>query len=260
MSTFRDEAALLPDAEGVRIIPVTTLPEIAPGESLAPLLCDSLAPLARPGDVAIVTHKIVSKAEGRVVELSSVEPSPLAVEFGSAWSKDPRQVEVVLRESKRVVRMVRGLIIAETRHGFICANAGVDLSNAGATDRAILLPVDPDASARRLHEALSRHLGFSVPVVISDSFGRPWRNGIVNIAIGVAGLSPVLDYRGQHDPHGYLLSASIMATADTLASAAELVMGKVAARPVALVRGYPYQPGPGSAQDLIMDPSRDLFP
>ena len=237
------------------------LPEVRPGDDLVMLILAAIerGPALQPGDIMVVTHKIVSKAEGKLVDLRTVTPSAESRAFAEAWSKDPRQVELVRREARRIVRQERGIIIAETRHGFICANAGIDVSNVPGHDTACLLPDDPDASAAHLHAALSTRLGFDLPVIVSDSFGRPWRTGIVNVAIGVAGLEPLADYRGQTDPHGHLLVASVLATADELAAAAELVMGKVDGNPVAIIRGYAYTRGQGRGQDLIMDPARDLF-
>ena len=237
------------------------IPEVRPGDDLAALILAAVSdaqPL-QPGDILIVTHKIVSKAEGALVDLTSVQPSAEAARFAAAWGKDARQVEVVLREAARIVRMERGIIIAETRHGFVCANAGVDISNVPGHDVVCLLPADPDASAARLHAALSERLGFHLPVIISDTFGRPWRNGLVNVAIGVAGMLPLADYRGQPDTHGYIMRASVLAVADELAAAAELVMGKVEAGPVAVIRGYAYTPGEGSSRQLIMEAERNLF-
>lgn len=246
----------------LQIFGIHGIGEVRAGDDLSSLIERGLRASAvqlQPGDILVVTHKIVSKAEGRSVDLRTVEPSPLAQQWGTRWGKDPRQVEVVLREAARIVRMDRGLIIAQTHHGFVCANAGVDASNVGADETVLLLPRDPDASARRLYEALRAALGFAVPVIISDSWGRPWRDGVINVAIGVAGMQPLADYRGQRDPYGYQLSASVMAIADELAAAAELVMGKLDQRPVAVVRGYAYQPGTGTAQQLVMPPERDLF-
>jgi coenzyme F420-0:L-glutamate ligase/coenzyme F420-1:gamma-L-glutamate ligase len=251
----------------IRIIGIDGLPEVAPGEDLASLIGDSIAASGErlhPGDIVVVTHKIVSKAEGRVLDLRTITPSSLATEFGERWEKDPRKIEIVLREARRIVRMQQGLIIAETAHGFVCANAGVDASNA-SPDAVVLLPSDPDATAANLREVLGRRFaladGGDLAVIISDSFGRPWRNGIVNVAIGVSGMAPLVDYRGQTDAAGYELSASILAVADEVASAAELVMHKLAERPVAIVRGYraPLPGEPGSGRDLIMAPERDLF-
>jgi coenzyme F420-0:L-glutamate ligase/coenzyme F420-1:gamma-L-glutamate ligase len=212
--------------------------------------------------VLVVTHKVVAKAEGRLVDLRQIEPSALAIHFAADFAKDPRQVEVVLRETQRVVRMARGILISETRHGFVCANAGVDASNVPGEGMVCLLPEDPDASARDLRAAFVERLGVEVAVVVSDTFGRPWRNGLTNVAIGVAGMDPFADYRGQPDPYGYMLAATRLAIADELASAAELVMGKMDMRPVALIRGYEYRrPTPGSeaGRDIVMDPEKDLF-
>jgi coenzyme F420-0:L-glutamate ligase / coenzyme F420-1:gamma-L-glutamate ligase len=251
----------------IRIIGIDGLPEVAPGDDLASLVADGVASSGerlQPGDIVVVTHKIVSKAEGQVVDLRTVTPSALATEFGERWEKDPRKIEIVLREARRIVRMQNGLIIAETVHGFVCANAGVDASNA-LPDTVVLLPKEPDASAANLREALRGRFelvdGDALAVIVSDSFGRPWRNGIVNVAIGVSGMAPLVDYRGQMDAAGYELSASILAVADELASAAELVMHKLAERPVAIVRGYraPLPADHGSGRDLILPPERDLF-
>jgi coenzyme F420-0:L-glutamate ligase/coenzyme F420-1:gamma-L-glutamate ligase len=239
------------------------LPEVRPGDDLARLIGDAIEASGlglAEGDILVVTHKIVSKAEGRLVRLTEVEPSVLAVEIGERFGKDPRQVEVVLRESRRIVRMDRGVIVSETAHGFVCANAGVDASNV-APETVCLLPVDPDASAATLRESLTARFGVAPGVVVSDSFGRPWRVGIVNVAIGVAGLPPLADYRGQTDAAGYELHVSVLAIADELAAAAELVMNKLDARPVVLVRGYhpPVDAPPGTGRDLILNPARDLF-
>ncbi len=236
------------------------MPEVRPGDDLNEAILNSAGNDLRDGDILIVTHKVISKAEGRLVALADVEPSPFARDFAARNGKDARQVEVVLRESKRIVRMVGGLIIAETRHGFICANAGVDASNVPGNDTVCLLPEDPDASARRILAAVKDRLGLSrVAVIATDSFGRPWRAGITNIAVGVAGISPLTDYRGGKDPHGYDLEASVLAVADELAAASELVMNKVDAVPAAIVRGYPFKAAEGSATELVMPPERDLF-
>jgi coenzyme F420-0:L-glutamate ligase / coenzyme F420-1:gamma-L-glutamate ligase len=193
------------------------------------------------------------------VDLGTVEPSALAKGYAARWGKDPRQIEVVLRESRRVVRMDRGIVISETHHGFVCANAGVDASNVPGEDTVCLLPADPDASAARLRQALARRLGVEAPVVVSDSFGRAWRFGITDIAIGVSGMHPLADYRGRKDPHGFPLEASVLAIADELAAAAELVMGKTDGVPLAIVRGYAYERGDGTGRDLLMPPERDMF-
>ena len=248
----------------LQILPVGDIPEVHPGDDLAALIIRAAGDeMIEDGDVVVVTHKIVSKAEGRLVDLATVEPSALAKDFAARYDKDPRQIEVVLRESKRIVRMDRGIIISETHHGFVCANAGVDASNIPGDETVCLLPVDPDASARRLRDALASGIGadlaVNLAVIISDSFGRPWRQGIIDVAIGVAGMEPLADYRGERDQHGLLLGASVLAVADELASAAELVMGKTGGIPVAVVRNYPYERGPGTGRDLLMEPERNLF-
>jgi coenzyme F420-0:L-glutamate ligase / coenzyme F420-1:gamma-L-glutamate ligase len=245
--------------KGIELIPVEGFPEVRPGDDLEALVADAVGETLRPGDVLVVTHKVMSKAEGRLVHLAAVEPSALAKEYAARWGKDPRQIEVVFRESRRIVRMDRGVVISETRHGFVCANAGVDASNVPGEDTVCLLPIDPDRSAARLREALRRRLGVEVPVVVSDSFGRAWRFGITDVAIGVSGMDPLADYRGQSDPHGYPMEASVLAVADELAAAAELVMGKTDGVPVAIVRGYEYPRGEGTGEDLLMPPERDMF-
>lgn len=250
----------------VVILPVTGIPELHPGDDLHPILIESISGSVgelQDGDVVVVTHKVVSKAEGALVDLATIEPTAFATKWADAWGKDSRQVEVVLQQAKRIVRMHNGLIVAETEHGFICANAGVDASNADV-DTVVLLPTDPDGSAAAIRTALMQrffpdqpetHLG----VVITDSFGRPWRNGIVNVAIGVAGISPLNDYRGQHDPAGYELRATVLAVADELASAAELVMHKTHRVPVAVIRNYEWSGEDGSGSDLVMPEERNLF-
>lgn len=253
------------DIGRVTIIPVDGLPEIEPGDPVEAMIAERIAAVAggiEPNDIVIVTHKIISKAEGQLVELAKVEPSALATSIATEYDKDPRHVEVVLRESRRIVRMDRGHIISETRHGFICANAGVDGSNI-AQGTVSLLPEDPDASAARIRKRLIAGLDGSadVGVVVTDSFGRPWRNGIVNVAIGVSGVPALADYRGEYDAAGHELRSTVLAVADELASAAELVMHKVSGIPVAIIRGYAWQREgrPGSGADLVMPPERDLF-
>jgi coenzyme F420-0:L-glutamate ligase/coenzyme F420-1:gamma-L-glutamate ligase len=244
---------------GLEILPVGGIPEVQPGDDLTELIVRAAGQDLRAGDVLVVTHKIVSKAEGRLVDLRTVEPSALAKGFAARYEKDPRQIEVVLRESRRIVRMDRGLIISETHHGFVCANAGVDASNVPGDGVVCLLPVDPDASAAGLRATLWARTGSDLAVIVSDSFGRTWREGITNVAIGVAGMNPLADYRGETDPHGFPLAASVLAIADELAAAAELVMGKTEGVPVAIIRNYAYKPAPGTAHDLLMEPERDLF-
>jgi coenzyme F420-0:L-glutamate ligase/coenzyme F420-1:gamma-L-glutamate ligase len=246
----------------IRVVGLDGIPEVTPGDDLVDVIAGALAASGealQAGDILVVTHKIVSKSEGRLVDLDTIEPSPFASDYSERYGKDARQVEVVLRESDRIVRMGHGVMICETRHGFICANAAVDASNVPGDHIVCLLPIDPDASARRIRDGLSARFGVAPAIIISDSFGRPWRKGIVNVAIGVAGMSPFADYRGQTDPYGYDLRVSVMAVADELAATAELLAGKTDARPVALIRGYHYTEGDGSAADLVMDPERDLF-
>ena len=209
--------------------------------------------------MVVVTQKVVSKAEGRLVALADVTPSPQAQELAARLDKDPRLVELVLRESRRIVRAERGVLITETRHGFVCANAGVDASNVAGEGYVSLLPEDPDASAEGIRRRIKDLCGAEVAVIVSDTFGRPWREGHVNVAIGVAGMSPFADYVGQTDPYGYELRVTTIAVADELAAAAELVMGKLERVPAAIVRGYRYRPGPGRATDMVRPPERDLF-
>jgi len=245
--------------KGIEVLGLENFPEVRPGDDLNCMISGAVARDLRPHDVLVVTHKIVSKAEGRLVDLCTVEPSTLAKGYAARYGKDPRQIEVVLRESRRIVRMDRGIIISETHHGFVCANAGVDASNVPGDDTVCLLPLDPDASAARLGDVLAEDPGVEVAVVISDSFGRAWRHGITDVAIGVAGMDPVADYRGLPDPHGYPMEASVLAVADELAAAAELVMGKTDGIPLTIVRGYSYSPASGSGKDLLMPPERDMF-
>lgn len=253
----------------LHVIPIDGIPEIRPGDDLGALIGNAITGAIgslQDGDIVAVTQKVVSKAEGKLIDLRDVAPSTLAQRIATDWDKDARQVEVVLRESVRIVRMVRGLIIAQTKHGFICANAGVDASNV-ASDTVCLLPDDADASAEAIRQGLvSRFFGKSagsspLGVIVTDSFGRPWRSGIVNVAIGVAGMAPLADYRGQYDAAGYELRATVLAVADELASAAELVMHKLAARPVAVIRGFDAQTlgEPGTSRDLVMAEERNLF-
>lgn len=244
------------------------LAEVRPGDDLGLMVAEawralstedaSLAP--QPGDVIVVTQKVVSKAEGRVVDLAGVEPRREAVEWARQWHKDARQVEVVLRESAQIVRMEHGVIISRTRHGFVCANAGVDASNVGHGDVVTLLPEDPDRSAAGLRQAILEELGVDVGVVVSDSFGRPWRLGITDVALGAAGFAPLADLRGGLDTEGREMKATVVAVADQLASTAELASGKTSRRPVVLIRGVELPPGPGSVvKDMVMPVEQDLF-
>jgi coenzyme F420-0:L-glutamate ligase/coenzyme F420-1:gamma-L-glutamate ligase len=245
----------------VLVIGVPGVPEIQPGADLGTLIASAVrnAGLSlAAGDVLAVTHKIVSKAEGRVVRLADVHPSQLARRWGAAAGKDPRLIELALAESTRIVRMTRDVLITETKHGFICANSGVDASNV-AHGEAVLLPAAPDLSAARIREGISKSFGVDIGVVITDTFGRPWREGQVNVAIGVAGLRPLTDYRGQADVFGRVMQASVIAIADEIASAAELVMGKIATIPVAIVRGTGAVTGTGTGRELLRAAAEDLF-
>ncbi len=246
----------------VSISGVEGLPEITEGADLAAMIDEATRARGEPlagGDVVVVTSKIVSKSEGRAVDLETVTPSLFARQFAERWEKEPGVVELVLREAKRVVRQVGPVLITETRHGFVCANSGVDQSSSGAKGRVVLLPVDPDASARGLR-ARFRELGHDVAVIVSDTFGRPWREAQVDVAIGIAGLNPVISYVGQHDPHGHEFLVQAVCRADELASAGELVKGNLSRVPVAIIRGYPWEPDEtASMTDIIREAERDLF-
>jgi coenzyme F420-0:L-glutamate ligase / coenzyme F420-1:gamma-L-glutamate ligase len=211
------------------------------------------------GDIVVVAQKIVSKAEGRVVSLRNIKPSALARGMARAMRKDPRHVEVILRETKRVVRRRGPHLIVETRHGLVCANAGVDKSNVEGEDLVTLLPKDVDRSARRIREQIMERTGKNVSVIVSDTFGRPWRIGQTNVAIGLSGMRPWVDYRGTRDKFGYELSVTRIAVVDELAGAAELVMRKVDGVPVVIIRGYSHPRGRGSARQLIRPAKQDLF-
>jgi coenzyme F420-0:L-glutamate ligase / coenzyme F420-1:gamma-L-glutamate ligase len=230
------------------------LPEVREGEDVAALIAAAVQ--LEGGDVVVVAHKVVSKAEGRVVRLDEVEPSPQARDL--AAGEDPRRLEVILGESARLVRTRPPLVIAETRHGFVCASAGVDASNAPEPEAVVLLPEDPDGSAARLRDRLLELTGADVAVIVSDSFGRAWRQGTTDVAIGCAGVKPLLDLHGERDPAGYELHATVIAVADELAGAAELVRGKLDGVPAAVVRGFEGR-GEGTARGLVMPPERDLF-
>lgn len=246
-----------------RVIGVTGLPMVQAGDDLAAQIVDAAAAQGTPiaaGDVVVVTQRIVSKAEGRVVPLDTFSPSPFALAYAARWEKDARVVEAVLQESKRIIRQVGPVLITETHHGFKCANSGVDASNVGGEGLVCLLPVDPDASCRRIREGICNRTGVEVGVVMSDTFGRPWRLGQTNIAIGVAGMLPMRDYVGKTDLDGHVLRVTMICDADEITGAAEMVMGKLDAVPAAIVRGFPYQPGEGSAQEIVRGQALDLFP
>jgi coenzyme F420-0:L-glutamate ligase/coenzyme F420-1:gamma-L-glutamate ligase len=250
----------------LRIIPITGIGNISPGTDLGLVIFEALQAQQlelQQGDILVVTQKIVSKAEGNIVNLDEVRASAFARTLALESKKDAPYIEAVLRESRRIVRMDHGVLICETKHGFICANAGVDESNVNGAREITLLPVDPDHSAQQLRTRLQDLSGetstFDTAIIISDTWGRPWRTGQVNVAIGIAGMEAIVDYRGQYDPYGYELHASVLAVADELASAGELVMGKIDRIPVALIRGYSYLSGTGSAKTLLRDPATDMF-
>jgi coenzyme F420-0:L-glutamate ligase / coenzyme F420-1:gamma-L-glutamate ligase len=251
---------------GVEVLALEGIPEIRPGDDLPAAILAALeatpgATPLRSDDVLVVTQKVVSKAEGAIVDLTTVEPRPELIEWSKRWDRDPRQLEVVVREARRVVRMEHGVLITVTPQGFVCANGGVDASNVGPASGSIvtLLPRDSDASAAGIRAAVRGRHGIDVPVIVSDSFGRPWRWGIVDVAIGVSGLAPLEDLRGTPDHDGRVMKSTIRAVADELASAAELGFGKIAGRPVALVRGATFTRAEGSIRDVLMPESFDLF-
>ena len=243
----------------IRVIPLEGIPEVEEGDDLVALLAEAAERFGglEDADVLVVAQKVVSKAEGRIVRLDEVEASARAVELTDE-GRDPRHTEVILRESKHVVRVRPPLIIAETSHGFIAASAGVDASNAKGEDTVVLLPLDPDASAAGIRAGLRERTGRDVGVIVSDSFGRPFRQGTVEVALGVAGLVALLDLRGTRDSAGYQLHATQIAVVDELAAAAELVMGKVKGIPAAVVRGVDFR-GAGSGRDVLIPEERDLF-
>ena len=248
-----------------RFIGVAGLPEVTKGSDLAEMILNASDAQETPlehGDIVVVTQKIVSKAEGRAVDLTSIDPSDFAREFAVGAGRDPRLVELVLRESVEIVRKdpERGILITETRHGFVCANSGIDSSNVVGDETVTLLPEDPDRSARQMLEGLKRGKGLAqLAVIITDTFGRAWREGHVNFAIGVAGMDPFLDYRGQPDAQSKVMAVTRIAVADEVAAASELVMGKVDRVPVAIARGIRYVPGDGSARELARERTYDLF-
>lgn len=244
-----------------RVFAIGGMPEVRDGDDLPGLIADALEAQGTPlesGDVLVVTQKIVSKAEGRVVQLDTVAAGDFAKEWAEAWERDARAVELVLRESKRIVRMTNGLILSETKHGWVCANAGIDQSNV-SEGAVCLLPVDPSASAAAIRRGLAARGQTDVPVIISDTFGRPWRNGLTNVAIGVSGMQPIYSYIGQTDAAGYDLRVTEMCWADELASAAEPVMNKLDAVPAAVVRGLDVPLEEGDHQPMIRDAAQDLF-
>jgi len=245
----------------ITVIPLTGIPEVKSGDDAARLIADAALDGAglESGDVLVVTQKIVSKAEGRVIALDTVTPSAEAERLAAETEKDPRLVELILRESNGIVRQRGPVLITETKHGFVCANAGIDASNVGPEGTVCLLPEDPDRSAREIRDAVRQATGADVAVIISDTFGRAWREGHTNVAIGLAGILPFVDYVGQSDSFGYELRVSTLCVADELAAAAELVQNKLDGVPVTIVRGYDYPRGEGSARDIVRARENDLF-
>lgn len=246
-----------------RVIGVTGIPLVQKDDDVAQQIFDAAAAQGTPiedGDIIVITQRIISKAEGRVVPLDDFEPSPFALDYADRMEKDPRLVEAVLRESTRVIRQVGGVLITETRHGFKCANAGIDGSNVGGEDLVSLLPVDPDASCEGVRVAARERLGIEVAVVMTDTFGRPWRHGQTNIAIGIAGMLPMRDYVGTPDMDGQELRVTLICVADEVAGASEMVMGKVDAIPAAILRGYDYERGEGRCDEIVREMELDLFP
>jgi coenzyme F420-0:L-glutamate ligase/coenzyme F420-1:gamma-L-glutamate ligase len=241
----------------LRLIPIPLADEIHPGDSLPDKLLEAVT--LQSGDILVVKHKIVSKAEGRIVDLATIQPSEESIAWAKQYALDARVIELALRESRAVIRRKNGVLITETHHGFLCANGGVDVSNVDGGSHALLLPEDPDRSAANLRRALKRRTGLAIPVIITDSFGRPWREGLTEFAIGIAGMKPLRDDRGRRDSHGYRLKASVEAVADELACAAGLACGKLNRAPACIVRGFHYDAGPGRARDLLRPAATDLF-
>ena len=254
----------VPEATGMtelHAIPVWGIGDVSPGDSIADLVVEALATgglRLHAGDILVVKHKIVSKAEGRRVALDSVKPSSAARSFARSNGVDARVVELALREARRVVRK-KHILITETQHGLVCANSGVDVSNVDGGKTAVLLPDDADRSAAQIHRELKKRTGLYIPVIIADSFGRPWREGLCDVAIGVAGMKVIHDYRGRRDPYGYKMHATEEAVADELASVAGLVCSKDLRVPACIIRGYPYRRGKGSARQMVRPAEKDLF-
>ncbi len=246
----------------LRVIPIPLSEEIEPGDPLADKLLESLRALDvefESGDILLVKHKIVSKAEGRIVDLATIRPSAASVAWAKKYYLDARLIELALQESRAVIRRKNGVLITETQHGFICANSGVDVSNVDGGRHALLLPADPDRSARKLHREIEKRTALAIPVLITDTFGRPWREGLVDFCVGIAGMKAVRDDRGRRDPYGYILHASLEAVADELACAAGLVCGKLNRMPACIVRGFRYERGRGRSRDLLRPEANDLF-
>jgi len=251
-----------PRGADLRVIPIPVAGEISPGDSFADKLLQSLRQnhfAVKAGDILVVKHKIISKAEGQIIDLATIKPSAQSTAWAKKYKLDPRVIELALRESRAVIRRKNGVLITGTRHGFICANSGVDVSNVDGGHHALLLPADPDYSARKLHRELKKQTALAIPVIVTDTFGRPWREGLVDFCIGVAGMKALRDDRGLRDPHGYTLQASLEAVADELACAAALVCGKLNRTPACIIRGFSYETARGRSRDLLRPKANDLF-
>jgi coenzyme F420-0:L-glutamate ligase / coenzyme F420-1:gamma-L-glutamate ligase len=246
----------------IQLIPIVVREDFIAGDEIVSRLLTSLRRQRRrlqTGDILVVKHKIISKSEGRLIDLSTIEPSAESIAWARQYELDPRVIELAVRESRSIIRRQSGVLITETRHGFLCANSGIDVSNVDGGRHALLLPEDPDRSAASLRKALKKLTGISMPVIITDSFGRPWREGLTECAIGIAGMNPLRDDRGRRDPHGYKLRASVEAVADELACAAGLACGKLNRAPACIVRGFRYEPGAGGVAGLLRPATNDLF-
>jgi coenzyme F420-0:L-glutamate ligase/coenzyme F420-1:gamma-L-glutamate ligase len=245
----------------IHALPIAGIGEVKPGGDVTALILDALKRKQKSmalGDILVVTHKIVSKAEGQIVPLASIQPSRKAQTWANRYKLDPRLTHIAWAEGK-LVKQAHGVTITETPHGFVCANSGVDASNVDGGHSVVLLPRDPDQSAQKIFRELKRKLGFAVPVIVTDSFGRAWREGLTEVAIGVAGMRPFRDSRGERDPYGYKLKVTLEAIADELAAMAGLACGKLTRMPACIIRGYPFQPGRGHARDLVRAAERDMF-
>lgn len=246
----------------LQIVSIKHIPEVQTGDDVAALLLTALKKqkiMLRHGDIVCVTQKIISKSEGRIAALDDVNPSPRAKKLAKKLDKDPRHIQIILGETKRIVRTGHGVLICETHHGFVCANAGVDLSNVDGGKSACLLPVNPDRSAAKLRQKIQKKTGKKISVIITDTFGRPWREGLTEVAIGVSGMNALVDLRGQKDSHGYSLKGTMLAVADSLAASAGLALGKTTRTPAAIIRGFKFHPSRGSISPLLRPASKDLF-
>lgn len=261
-ASYANRATRRQREHAVKLIPISMAGEIEPGDSVAEKLLQALREekvVLESGDILLIKHKIVSKAENRLVDLATVKASSTSVRWAKRYGLDARVIELATRESRAVIRRKNGVLITETKHGFICANSGVDVSNVDGGQHALLLPLDPDRSAEKLFREIKERTALSIPILITDSFGRPWREGLVDFCIGLAGMKPLRDDRGRRDPHGYILHASVEAIADELACAAGLVCGKLNRTPACLIRGFAYTAARGRARELLRPAANDLF-